>query len=278
LEEAATRIRAAARAAALTDVRPLILRGHLLLLQGAYGDAINAYQRGLSQRTCPLEVHLRLASAYMRTQQPQYAADVLTAAAGAGGPAARSPLLWLMAGRASLEAGDADVARVALMEANLLDPELPEPWGLLTLLAARQDRWQEAEQALSRGLALGLRDTWTAGGIAAEYERAGRWRQAADVLRVALAAADAASSRPDVNAAAVLFQLRCRLISALVLLSEAAEARRELDQAAVLAAAAGTGVVGEQGTLPEREAVAAQQLALLNVLALRVEALPVDEH
>ena len=72
----------------------------------------------------------------MRIGQPQCAADSLSAVLG-DRPASASPLLWLLAGRASITCGEAAAADAALTEANLLDSELPEPWGWLGLLAAR---------------------------------------------------------------------------------------------------------------------------------------------
>ena len=49
------------------------------------------------------QVHLRLADAYMRRGQPEYALDVCCAGAAL---APSSPSLWLGAGRAYMEMGD----------------------------------------------------------------------------------------------------------------------------------------------------------------------------
>lgn len=69
---------------------------------------------------------------------------------GGIGNHADSPLLWLIAGRAALACGDAAAADAALCEANALDPQLAEPWGLLALVSARTGQWDDAAAALAQ--------------------------------------------------------------------------------------------------------------------------------
>jgi cytochrome c-type biogenesis protein CcmH/NrfG len=77
----------------------------------------------------------------MRVSQPQCAADSLLRAAESTGNSAdhhiSSPLLWLLIGRAYMQTGQLEHADMALSQSNLLDPELPEPWGLLALISVR---------------------------------------------------------------------------------------------------------------------------------------------
>ena len=77
-----------------------------------------------------------LAEAFLALGQPQYASDSLAMALSDAAMRA-SPILWLLAGRAAIQNGHADAAEAAFIEANLLDPELPDPWGWLALLASR---------------------------------------------------------------------------------------------------------------------------------------------
>lgn len=86
----------------------------------------------------PSQVHLRLAEAFLRVEQPQYASDSL-APILCHEVFRSSPLPWLLAGRALVKRNAAAEADLAFTEANLLDSELPEPWGWLALLSARLD-------------------------------------------------------------------------------------------------------------------------------------------
>ncbi len=181
-------------------------------------------------------------------------------------PHRSSPLLWLLAGRACVAAGAWAEADVMLTEANLLDPELPEPWGLLALLAAKEGRWADAGKALARGKQVGLRDAEVLGLVAAELEAAGRWEEAAGALEWAVSAGLASGS--DV------FELHCRLIQAHVGLGNAGRAGALIDLAA--SSALPTGALGD-GSSEGGAGGDSVRMVLLNELALRVEALPIAE-
>lgn len=250
LAEAATTARRLVRRAGAVPAAAapaLLLQAEVAWRRGSLDEVVTYCQRaqGALRYACPLEVHLRLAEALMLLGQPQYAADALAAAAappdggdggsdGAEGAAAAlrsSPLLWLLLGRACLAAGDADGADAALTESNLLDPELPELWGLLALLAARQARWRDVLHALSRGRSVGLTDAEALSAVAGEYESVGRWEEAVGVLQWAVRAAG------EQGAAGLGLELQRRLARAHAALGNARDARAVVDAAAQAAAA-----------------------------------------
>lgn len=251
LAEAATTARRLVRRAGsepATVAPALLLQAEVAWRRGSLDEVVTYCQRaqGALQYACPLEVHLRLAEALMLLGQPQYAADALAAAVapppdggdggseGSEGAAAAlrsSPLLWLLLGRACLAAGDADGADAALTESNLLDPELPEPWGLLALLAARQARWRDVLHALSRGRSVGLADAEALSAVAGEYESVGRWEEAVGVLQWAVRAAS------EQGAGGLGLELQRRLARTHAALGNARDARAVVDAAAQAAAA-----------------------------------------
>ena len=103
--------------------------------------------------------------------------------------------------------GVEEQADLAFTEANVLDPELPEPWGWLALLAARyvqafcsnchldddwaevllllcrSRRWLDCSRALDQGRRVGLDDASILADVSATYEETGRLTEAADVLK-----------------------------------------------------------------------------------------------
>lgn len=157
----------------------------ILALQKARLFAVQA-----SQPRTVLSITLRLAATFISlaslpTEQAQdpldHAFNTLMASAAEFEVVRKSPLSWILIGLAST--GDSNLASKAFQEANKLDPELPGPWAHLALIEARAQRWKEASYALLRSSQLGLLDTESLVFIVAEYESAGRWREAAEVLQ-----------------------------------------------------------------------------------------------
>ncbi|GAX79641.1 hypothetical protein CEUSTIGMA_g7082.t1 [Chlamydomonas eustigma] len=237
---------------------------------GLTDAAILIYQKAVnladSISYTPTKVHLKIAEAFMRVSQPQCAIDSLLKVAESSQPASSenhssSPLLWLLVGRAYMQIGQMENADMALSQSNLLDPELPEPWGLLALISVRVQRWSDASKALSQGKRVGLQEAEVLALVAAEYEVAGRWEQASEVLAWAVKC----QAQPR-------FEDLYRLIQAHVRLYNAKEARRYLDMASSTIIPS---TLQEGDTMGEEQAM---HLAALNELALRIEALPVNEH
>lgn len=280
LAEAATTARRLVRRAGAVPAAAapaLLLQAEVAWRRGSLDEVVTYCQRaqGALRYACPLEVHLRLAEALMLLGQPQYAADALAAAAapppvggdgdsdGAEGAAAAlrsSPLLWLLLGRACLAAGDADGADAALTESNLLDPDLPEPWGLLALLAARQARWRDVLHALSRGRSVGLADAEALSAVAGEYESVGRWEEAVGVLQWAVQAAS------EQGAGGLGLELQRRLARAHAALGNARDARAVVDAAAQAAATEAQAQAQEEAQLQAAADKAAAAAAAAEVV------------
>ncbi|KAG1676930.1 hypothetical protein FOA52_014806 [Chlamydomonas sp. UWO 241] len=284
LADAAAAARVAARAGraatGAVPVEPVRMQADAAWRQGRPDDAVRLLQGALRaagprHAHAPVSLHLHLGEAFLAAGQPRCCVDHLSAVVadtrvgadadadaspGDDGAAAQqgasshaaSPLLWLLAGRGALACGDAAGADVALTEANLLDPELPEPWGLLALLSVKAGRWGDARAALGQGRVVGLANASVLGQVAEAFEGAGRWGDAAGALEWALSADPAT---PDA------VSLMCRLAGAHVHLGNARIARELIERA-------GTG---------EAEGDNAAHAALLGELSARVESPAVDE-
>ncbi|KAG2434617.1 hypothetical protein HXX76_007512 [Chlamydomonas incerta] len=164
-----------------------LLVAQLHKARGATDEAIRFYQEYIEAARAagrlaevPLPAWLELAEAYAARGQARFAADVYLLAASARPGCA---VLWRGAGRCFAGAGELGPADMALSEANVLDPEEPEAWGWLALVALREGRAEDAEKALSFGLRCGLADPGVLLDIAAEYRAAGQRRAEQRVLQ-----------------------------------------------------------------------------------------------
>ena len=156
------------------------------------------------------QVHLRLADCYLHKTKVyvEYACDVYTTAC------ALMPCCstWLGAGRCQLLLGQYEQAELALAEANVLDAENPEVWGLLVQLALQSapdgQRLGEVSAALKYAVRCGLRDEKVFLEAAAMYRKLGHWRSAQGVLQSALQLANTLEIR-RLLAESLLEQVRC---------------------------------------------------------------------
>lgn len=138
-----------------------------------------------------LAVNLRLADTFLGLWELcsnpaacAYAKDTLSMSAISDQCIRLSPLSWCLLGLACQD--DDTIASNFFQEANNIDPELPTPWVYLALIESRGQRWNESSAALARSFQLGVFDVSTLLAIAAQYESAGRLRQAADILEKAI--------------------------------------------------------------------------------------------
>lgn len=130
-----------------------------------------------------LATNLRLADTYMIRSGPQfflYARSTLLTSAAEEMRVRQSPLCWCLVGYSCLE--DSAFASKSFKEANNIDPELSASWIYLALIEAKSQRWDEASSALARSFQLGAFGVEALNLIAAQFESAGRWRQAAEIL------------------------------------------------------------------------------------------------
>ena len=133
--------------AAIDDIKPLVLLGHIYLKTGKLADAASAYESALRKAPsgCPLDVYIRLGTSYLDTGKVEDAAAVFGQACIAR-PCASA---WLGAGKAYLRLLDLGNADLCFTEANVLDSENAMIWGYLALVQLLAERDSEADQVRS---------------------------------------------------------------------------------------------------------------------------------
>lgn len=102
---------------------------------------------------------------------------------------------WLGAGKAMVEMGDFGRADLALTEASALDDQNADVWGTMALVAIRQDREVECDQALKIAFKFGFADVSVLREIGVTYHAKGKYAKAEAVLRRALAAREEGATR-----------------------------------------------------------------------------------
>jgi len=170
------------------DMRPHILLGNIHYKAARSKDASDAYQIALDlgPRSCPLELYLRLGSAFHTQGKLEYALDVFTQGCAAR-PCAST---WIGAGVSSFRMGDLQAADLAFTEANILDPHNPLVWAYLALVQLFSGRFSEAEMALKFAFKEEITEKELLLEIAGCYMEKGMYRDAEGVLRQSLHFAD----------------------------------------------------------------------------------------
>lgn len=156
-----TREKKAKRQGGAVSMEAAELQGHLHYAAGRFKEAVRAYRLardlaiGTGLPSSP-KLYSRLARAYLALGHPAYAMETYNQACTAA-PAASWAWLGLATCRTSIGSLFEEAA-AALAEALALDPENPDAWGRLAVVAAKGGRRDEAASALKAAIRLGLED------------------------------------------------------------------------------------------------------------------------
>ena len=180
----------------------MTLLGHVLYLQlrwhklrsdirdpPAHKDVLYWYEKAMAQKEPFSELLslVRMARLYLWIGKHYEAKDVLIKACRL----TPSATTWLGLAIACYHLKEVDQAEQALCEANILDPQNAQVWGMLCVVAVTLNKHDEADVAVKQALKLGINssETWPVGyglliveQMAALYYKEGKYGPAATVV------------------------------------------------------------------------------------------------
>lgn len=234
------------------DVSHIVLNA---LLQHKMGHIQPAMERMLEAidirpQNCPLEVYLKCGQMLLDMGDYAKALEIYTKACAIR-PCAST---WLGVGQAYYRQRDYDRADLALREANICNNHDARVWGWLAVLAATQDRFEEAETAVRWAYKEGLEDNSILTEIGRELLEKTQYRLAEAALRRSVASGAGS-------------QTRCFLGDVLLEQGGYEEAREQYEAAAAMESSGGALQHAERGLQIVKQRLAMRPAAASAVAA-----------